>query len=127
MAFVFGNIGTPQNDYVFNFRDAPTVEAGAGNDIIIAYGNEGPTDFVFRRGDGNDQIFGFNAEEGDTLHFANYSPKEITFTQGAQGGRTYTDVSAGGLGGQSPNANHVRVWDTTPAMLIGNVDLSPIA
>ena len=50
--------GGEGNDYVYNDGNNVTIEGGTGNDSIHAYGNL--IQLIYRNGDGNDNIYGFN-------------------------------------------------------------------
>ena len=73
--------GQSGNDVLFGASGSDTLDGGAGNDRI--YGGAGEDTFLFAEGFGQDDIFTFDAETGDTLSLS----KEIW-----NGGMSETEV-----------------------------------
>ncbi len=107
---IFGGTGTANNDLVLNITGRPDVDAGPGDDIIFGFFADGPSNFIFDRSSGNDQLYGYQPEL-DRILLNGFSPREVVMNEGEANGREYIDMIAGGLAGTASDAIHVRVWD----------------
>ncbi len=74
--------GGQGNDTVFGGQGNDTISGDEGNDLL--FGNEGADFFGFVPGFGNDQIVGFNVNEGDRLRMAG-GIGSLSISQGANG------------------------------------------
>ncbi|HYD66049.1 calcium-binding protein [Azospirillum sp.] len=105
---IYGNMmedtisGAEGNDTIFGGQGDDRILGEAGNDVLA--GNLGADRFVFATGQGNDQIRGFNADQGDRIELA----AGMTYTTGAASdGSTILALSGGGtvtLVGIAPTA-----------------------
>lgn len=107
---------TDQDDVVYGFRSADTLEGGAGADLLA--GDEGRDTYVWSAGDGHDRIADIGPSSGqsevDTLILHGVSAEDVEVIATGEGDLTLVAAGSGGsitLAGQQVDRSAVRVLE----------------